>query len=66
MKYRTYQVEQSSPGFWVVTDPNARDGVGQCLGVFDTRAAAKQFVDELMAAAGRGIAQAMKNRRLAQ
>lgn len=60
MSYRTYQVEQSSPGFWVVTDPSHSN---QCMGVFETRAAARQFVDELMAAAGRGIAQAMRERR---
>ena len=58
MKYRTYRVEQSSPGFWVVTDPNQ---AGEpCMGVFETRAKAKEFVDELMAAAGRGMAQAMR------
>ena len=60
MKYRTYRVEQSSPGFWVVTDPNNGD---QCMGVLETRAEAKRFVDELMAAAGRGIAQAMREMR---
>jgi hypothetical protein len=59
-RYRTYCIEQCSPGFWVVTDPNDGD---RCLGVLTTRAEARHFVDELMAAAGRGIAQAMRNLR---
>jgi len=65
MNYRTYRVEQSSPGFWVVTDPNKQTpSLGfECLGVFETRAKAKEFVDELMAAAGRGMAQAMREMR---
>lgn len=57
MNYRTYRIEQSSPGFWVVTDPNNGE---VCMGVLDSRGEAKHFVDELMAAAGRGIAQAMR------
>lgn len=56
MNYRTYRIEQSSPGFWVVTDPNHNN---QCMGVLETRSEAKRFVDDLMAAAGRAIAQAM-------
>lgn len=60
MNYRTYRIEQSSPGFWVVTDPNQGD---QCLGVLTTRAEARQFVDELLAAAGRAIAQVLGRKR---
>jgi hypothetical protein len=67
-KYRTYRVEKSSPGFWVVTDPNKQTASGgeKCMGVFETRDAAKGFVDEMMAAAGRAIAQAMRARSAVQ
>jgi len=62
MNYRTYRVEKSSPGNWVVTDPTKQFGF-ECMGVFETRDKAKEFVDEMMAAAGRGMAQAMREMR---
>lgn len=62
-KYRTFEIAESSPGFWVVTDPVGSAGfrpAGACMGVLETRAEAKRFVDELMKAAAQGIADGMR------
>jgi hypothetical protein len=56
MNYRTFKIRRAGPGLWTVADPNTCE----VLWNGPTRAAAKHYVDLVMAEMGRSLLTAMR------